>query len=739
MGILKDAIDKWTDRTAAYKDLTRVISGLTGSNKMIGQFMGRKEISDKNEALNLYSSWVYTAANRNANAVASAKLNLYATRSTGELRAGRKYGHSIGKTVDAETFKRLKASNSMNDRLAGADEVEHIIDHPYLDMMQNVNPHKNAFETMQALSLNIDLGGDNYWYIDRSGLNGTPIEFWTLRQDYVTVVPDSKDFIKGYLFGRPGATQKIAFEPDEIIQFQRVNLLNPWYGMGRVAGAQNAILGYRSMEDYEASVTRNNAIPAAVIQYKGGKLDSKRRKELLSEWNNALRGNGRSGSSFVADMDFDVKTLAMNPRDLSFLQGRKWRFDEIITAFGQTGAMYDEKANRANIEGAIHLWEKWEITPTLQLIEQKINEKLVPMYGEPRLFVAYDPIIQRDRAEVRDDEKLYLENGMPINRVLMRNGLEPVEGGDIGYISNSKIPIGSAVVSEPATVKQANTIKQNLQSKKTAHSPIRDSYRKNVSRMYLKADPGGLSGGANKPLSKPEKSINDGIKTVFTDQEPLAIAAAASAVGADFQFLLGEEWTFRTANAIRPGVTASAVAGAKRGAQQVGVVVTDFIDRPTVQNVLKNSTLDFALAINAGTEQALREAIAAGLEAGESIPELKKRIELLYDGWKDWRAERIARTESIRALELGRIQQWKETGVVAGKIWDANGDACPFCLDMDGKYVELGEPYFTPDGPDQVVEFNGKEITLQHNYMTVDAPPLHPNCRCSVQPVLIES
>jgi len=180
------------------------------------------------------------------------------------------------------------------------------------------------------------------------------------------------------------------------------------------------------------------------------------------------------------------------------------------------------------------------------------------------------------------------------------------------------------------------------------------------------------------------------------------------------------------------------VQGAKEGAEALGIIVTDFIDRPTVRDALTNHNFDFAKAIGKDSAEQLRDAMKAGMDAGESVPELKKRIAEVFEGWQDWRGDRIARTESTRALEMGRVQQWKETGVVVGKEWDAMNDSCPFCQDMDGKIVGIADPYWTVNGKDQTVEFNGKEITLNHNYADVLSPPLHPNCRCSLQPVLIE-
>ena len=76
--------------------------------------------------------------------------------------------------------------------------------------------------------------------------------------------------------------------------------------------------------------------------------------------------------------------------------------------------------------------------------------------------------------------------------------------------------------------------------------------------------------------------------------------------------------------------------------------------------------------------------------------------------------------------------------MVTAKKWDANGDSCPFCQSMDGKTVGLSENYFKL-GDTLTVDYNGKDVHLPFNYGDTPAPPLHPNCRCVLEPVFIEA
>lgn len=85
------------------------------------------------------------------------------------------------------------------------------------------------------------------------------------------------------------------------------------------------------------------------------------------------------------------------------------------------------------------------------------------------------------------------------------------------------------------------------------------------------------------------------------------------------------------------------------------------------------------------------------------------------------RSETIARTETIRASNQGQLETWNQAadaGLIdkgtAVKVWIVTPDdrLCDICEPMDGVAVGLDEPFKTDEGD-------------------VDAPPLHPNCRCA--------
>lgn len=121
-------------------------------------------------------------------------------------------------------------------------------------------------------------------------------------------------------------------------------------------------------------------------------------------------------------------------------------------------------------------------------------------------------------------------------------------------------------------------------------------------------------------------------------------------------------------------------------------------------------------AIDETTRQGVRDIVSIGLDEGWTNTEIAEEL----DGselFGDSRADMIARTETAFADVRGSLIGWQESGVVSSKRWlVSEAEVCDRCMALHGVAVALdGE--FPDDGG--------------------EGPPLHPNCRCDVVPVLL--
>lgn len=142
---------------------------------------------------------------------------------------------------------------------------------------------------------------------------------------------------------------------------------------------------------------------------------------------------------------------------------------------------------------------------------------------------------------------------------------------------------------------------------------------------------------------------------------------------------------------------------------------------PHAKEWVKAQALDLVEGISDTTREEIRGLIDDAFEAGNTdldVDELTTRItDLINDSD---RADKIARTETMRAANQGQLEAWdqaEEQGLLTGdelKEWIVTPDdrLCPICEPLDGVQVGRDEPF----------DVDGEQL---------DGPPAHPRCRCT--------
>ena len=133
----------------------------------------------------------------------------------------------------------------------------------------------------------------------------------------------------------------------------------------------------------------------------------------------------------------------------------------------------------------------------------------------------------------------------------------------------------------------------------------------------------------------------------------------------------------------------------------------------------------------------------------------------------------IARTETIRSSNAGAVMSYAKAGIEEKQWYTAqDGNVCGFCAEMHGKVIGTSDTFFNRGDtmlielPEQLMVQQALEwlekglwvgdvlcgisdvmvavnketriATMTFTYEDVGAPPLHPNCRCTILPVVVE-
>lgn len=121
--------------------------------------------------------------------------------------------------------------------------------------------------------------------------------------------------------------------------------------------------------------------------------------------------------------------------------------------------------------------------------------------------------------------------------------------------------------------------------------------------------------------------------------------------------------------------------------------------------------------IDESTRNGIRDVVTAGIDEGFTNDELADAI-AGSDLFSGTRAMLIARTESANAENAGTLEGWKASGVVDGKAWIPDAEACEDCqANADDGVIPLTDTFSSGD----------------------DAPTAHPNCECTLEAVLLDA
>ena len=390
--------------------------------------------------ISAYKSWVYICSSKNAISAASVPLRLYVAK---QQRTSKLLRPTRPITKDMNKYLRSKAG--LQDIVSKAAEIEEVLEHPFNILMKNINPFENRFGLWEKTNIWQELTGNAYWWVIKDG-SGMPIELWPVPPQFTYVIPDPSEFISGYLYKK--GSQKISFAEDEIIHFKFTNPQHSFYGFGPLAAKTQAYNINQNMNEYELSVFKNMGRPDAVLETEENITEDEIYERIHQEWDDNYGGVDRQGKMAILTSGTKYKPINYSPRELAFLQGRKITKDEICEAYGQSESM--RKASSlasANIADRVYMRDT--IRPRLTRTEEKLNEKFIPLYNDPSLFVAFDDPVPENLEQKREERKNNLELGVTdIDYERSLIGLEAY--GIKGFTDKPMIAGGRKPIDQPA-------------------------------------------------------------------------------------------------------------------------------------------------------------------------------------------------------------------------------------------------------------------------------------------------
>ena len=324
-------------------------------------------------------------------------------------------------------------------RLRANGEEQELTDHWLCRLFEDVNPTITKYELWEQTLEHLELTGNSYWQFERNRW-GYPMEFWPLRPDRVTIIPDKDAWIAGYEYKVGRTTRTI--DPSAILHFRYAHPANDYDGIGSLQAATTGLICDYYAQTYNRRFLENDARPGGFI--KTQKQLTKDDKEFIREqFERKFKGADKAHSWMVlAGGEFDVVPNQLAPREMEWIQLRNWGRQEILAAFGVPAAVVNIRDRGAGLssQGALvqaELRTFWEQTllPKLAKFEALLNQNFIaPNVKNERVYCRFDTsavkALQPQMAELVDWGVKAVNAGLMFtNEWRERAGLSPTKHG----------------------------------------------------------------------------------------------------------------------------------------------------------------------------------------------------------------------------------------------------------------------------------------------------------------------
>lgn len=315
-------------------------------------------------------------------------------------------------------------------RCQKAARLDEVLDHPLLTLLAQVNAEQNAWDLWELTTLYQEAVGSAYWHLALGPL-GTPEAIWILPAQHVTPVRlrDSRRPVDYYEYGAGPARQR--FPPEEILHFKYPDPRDPYgAGLPPLRACWEHVALTSSYLAFKQATWDNTALPSAVIS-PADVIGDEERDRLEEQWQRKFR-HGGAGKVLIAESGMKVDILSHSAGDLALLAEYGKTKEDIANAFHVPLSYLVSETNLANLQAAERQHLTLAIRPRLQRRDEKLNERLVPLFDPTgRLFLASDDPVPPDREQALKQLELDLKWGVrTVNEVRAERGLPPVPWGE---------------------------------------------------------------------------------------------------------------------------------------------------------------------------------------------------------------------------------------------------------------------------------------------------------------------
>lgn len=661
-------------------------------------------------------AWVYACAMAIAVQFGQAPFQIYqetadelARRREAVRRSGRPWLGPRAAEKRTAVPKHLRSTARLNGlKMRGA---EPFYDHPLSSVLNRPNESMTGRELWFGTALLMSMRGEAFWHVlTPDGLPYMPgdeiAQIKLYSPDWISPLFDGVDLV-GWRVNPPrgsGSRSSFVLTAAELVQFKYWNPDDPVRGLSPITAAASSIEIDLLSQKHTRAVLVNNATPRGLLverNVKGGATMSREERREAMEWfRQRYQGVDTAGSTLALPGDFDYVRLSLTPEDMEWAESRRWGREEIAAVMRVPKSVLsitDDLNYAVQISQDRNFWRNG-ILPLMGILEDRVDCTL--FYPETdNVFGGFDLAgVEALRAGLGDavttadrlcGSNLHMPPSVAFELVgldvpdyagaddalvnpLLARASDVLSGAfqtpaasapdqsqsapDPGAHDTPSAPVGDGSASDQ-TVGRRSKSEVMIQRAARHWRSLISSVEEPGERLFTRAWRTWVELQRRKQLkhfdeSTKDKSWSDRSEAVLRSVDPDRIVLdlqsmkndLSSAVAPVYPAMLDLTFAFTTS-------------------VDLGGVAVFQLDDPRIMEVLTRRQSVLLGTAPVTLQRNMRESLRAGIEAGETIAELRHRIASVYDiAASSHKTLSIARTESAGFMNASRDKMFEIVG-----------------------------------------------------------------------------
>jgi HK97 family phage portal protein len=620
-------------------------------------------------------------------------------------------------------------------------KLEEVPDHWFNKLVRHPNDFISAYELWEQTLIYLLGGGSVYWLLRRTNERAEegPIdEIRLLRPDRVNPRLDNDGNLMGWEYQPEDKSGVIFYPAYQVMAIQFPDPLNPYKGLSPAAQVLRELGVDNAATDFVKQFFDNGAVVAGILTT-DQTLEPEEADAMEERWYQKFgRRLGGLFKTVVLGKGATYQQMALNFKDMEFEAVRSMVETRICGAFGvdplllPTWVGLKHNNTKASYQEARrHLWEE-TIVPILRRIEAKINSQIL-VYEEG--YEAHFDLSQVEALQENTSEKW--------TRVLSAWEKNAMKLGDVQRTLG--IPVDPEREAEYFSAVTASERNEGEENTPAGDEPEDDAPKMGEKAFRFKArdniDPEKLTEKVKAVQDAEEEKIREAMSRFFVQLKKKVVSATYRKEISQTDLLL---FRLAIAEALEEAerelgqhalilFRAAVLAGGQMASEMFGI---DFNPEDTqLARAIQQYADDFRRVVIGSIRQDLHELMLQAERENWTVTKVRDEIRHRFNEYSETRAERIARTESVRMTNLGTATSYIQAGFTRFEWFTVHDKkTCHFCKKLDGRKVDIGVPFFRNGEVYETTDDEGKPIRMKIILGNILHPPLHPNCRCTILP-----